>query len=222
MSFTYGYIERHKKYLAEVPCDVIRRRLEFFRLKEEVMDVFPFICISDIISSKYARWRPWLHPLDPISLDDLKNWFGTPNEVALQQLNATRMLSEGGKLWCHLNRVNVRNLPKRRDFEFEVLDPEQKVAVKQMANNLLYGYVDPDESAKLPIAGVVDYMIEKARRANPQIFVIPDLIVCPDHKIEFQNIPAMLFNNILIYGNGEIITKSHTKIHAFQIRHVDA
>jgi hypothetical protein len=222
MSFPFRDIELHRKYLAEVPRDVVRRRLEFFRLSEDVMDVLPWICIADKISDKYAESQPWLHPLDPISLFDLKNWFGVPNEVARQQLNATRTLSAGGQMWGRLSRVSVRNLPKVRSFKFESLDPEQMDSVKQMASNLLHGYVDPEEMNLPPISGVVDYMLEQTRARNPKIFVAPDLIVCPDDKIEIQNIPAMLFNNILIYGDGEIISKSYIKIHAYQIRHVNA
>jgi hypothetical protein len=65
-------------------------------------------------------------------------------------------------------------------------------------------------------------MLWRTRATDPKIFVAPDLIVCPDDEIIFKNIPAMLFNNILVYGNGQITTGSHTKIHAHQIQHVDA
>ena len=221
MPFDYQDVEQHKKYLAAVPRDVVQRRLEFFRLKEDVMNDLPLNCIDDTISDKYAIWNKWVHPLDPISLDDLKNWFGTPNEVARKQLNATSMLLEGGRLWGRLDRVSVRDLPMRRNYDFRELDPEQRIAVKQMANNLFYGYVDPEEAAKPPISGVIDYMIERTKAVNPKIFVAPDLIVCPDKSVTFQNFPALLFNNVLVYGNGQIITKSHTKIDAFQIQHID-
>lgn len=219
--FTQGDIEPHMRYLATVPREVVRRRLEYFRLREEVMDVPPIICLLGEISDKYAEWRPWLHPLDPVSLDDLKNWFGVPNEVARLQMSATRTLTDGGNVGGRLTRVRIRHLPMRREYEFHALDAEQRVAVKDMATQLLYGYVDPDEVARPPIAGVVEYMLRRTKATNPRIFVAPDLIVCPDDEIVFKNIPALLFNNVLVYGNGQITTASHTKIHAHQIHHVD-
>jgi hypothetical protein len=217
-----GDIERHSKYLLKVRREEVRKRLAFFRLKEDVMEVLPIICISDRISDKYAKWRRYIHPLDPISLDDLKNWFGTPNEIARRQLIETRTIAAGGRLVGPVTRVTDPALPMKRGFDFRKLDQVEQVAVRKLAVNLLHGYVDP-EAAKAPhVASVVDYMLNRAKTTKVGIFIAPDLIVCPDDEIVFEGLPALYFNNILVYGGGQITTRSDAKFHAQQIRHVDA
>jgi hypothetical protein len=214
-----GSLEPHLKYLAKVPREVTQRRLRGYRLHESTIDVVSIICIGDEISNKFARWRDFIHPLDPVSLDDLKNWFGVPNESARRLMNETRTLSDGGQVWGALTRVRIRNLPER-SFDFKRLDPEQQISVRKMANNLLYGFVDPEEARKPQVSAVVNYMLEQSHALHPKIFVAPNLIVCPDDNIVFDNIPVLYFNNVLIYGDGEITTRGHTKINAVQMRHV--
>jgi hypothetical protein len=160
-----------------------------------------------------------VHPLDPVSLDDLKNWFGVPNESAKRLLSETRAIAAGGSLWAGATQVTPRALPMKRHFEFESLDLEQQLAVRYTANNLLHGYVDPEGASVPPLSGVIEYMIAKSIGYGVKIFVAPDLIVCPDDVVEFENLPALFFKNILIYDTGQIVTKSKTKIHAFQIKH---
>jgi hypothetical protein len=215
-----GKLEPHLKYLAKVPREVTQRALRAYRLKDSVIDVISIICIADEISNKYARWRDFIHPLDPVSLDDLKNWFGVPNESARRMLNETRTLADGAKLWGPLTRVRVGNLPSQRSFEFARLDPAQQVSVQQMATNLLYGFVDPEEARRPQVAGVINFMLEQCHALHPKIFVAPNLIVCPDDEVIFDNIPVLYFDNILVYGDGKITTRGHTKINAQQIRHV--
>jgi len=211
----------HEKYLAKVPREVTRRQLRAYRLSDSVMDVVSIVCIADEISNKFAKWRDFIHPLDPVSLDDLKNWFGVPNEAARRQLNETRTMSANGQMWGRLTRVRVKNLPTQRNFDFTRLDSEQRLAVRQMANNLLYGYVDAEEARRPQTAAVISYMLDQSRALHPKVFVAPNLIVCPDDHIVFDHIPVLYFNNILVYGEGQITTRGHTKIDAVQIRHVD-
>jgi hypothetical protein len=221
MALSHKNLEPHKKYLASVPPEVVRRRLGMFRLKPEVMEALPIICLNLEIDPKVEIWKEWLHPIDPVSLDDLKNWFGVPNEVARKQMSETCSLSAGGRQGA-LKRVHVAHLPTTQSYNFGRLDHKEKVAVRQMANNLLSGYVDRDEVERPQTRGVINYMLERIKRTNPKVFVAPDLIVCPDDNIVFKNLPALVFNNILIYGGGRITTNGHTKIHAYQIRHVNA
>jgi hypothetical protein len=222
MAMEYDDIKPHEKYLAKVPREVLRKRLAVFRLKEEVMDVLPFICRKITVKAPFTEYRQWLHPLDPISLDDLKNWFGVPNETAGYLLSKTPTVSSKSRLSFNFSESLPRALPMMHHYEFESLDQEQRLAVQQTANSLLYGYVDPKQASQPAVSGVVNYMISAARKLKVAVFVTPDLIVCPDDVVEFENVPLLFFNNILVYGNGQIVTKSKTKIHSFQIRHVDA
>ncbi len=198
----------HRKHLVERSPEWFRRKLEMFRLSPDVMDALPLVCIGDIVGIKFAKWREWIHPLDPVSLDDLKNWFGTPNEIARRQGNVVR-----------LSMMPTRPLP-RRSFELDRIDAEQRAAVLTTARELLYGYVDPADAEKAEIRSVVDYMLGRARRAGVSILAAPELIVCPDDEVVFANLSALLFTNILIYGNGTVTVRGHTSIHAQQLRHV--
>jgi hypothetical protein len=222
MSSSERGIEGYRDHLMEVPRDWLLRRLEMFRLSKDVMDVPPIVCLDEEISNKYAKWRDWIHPLDPISLDDLKNWFGVSNDVALrQQVESVPAPPDATTLGGKYSRVEPQRLPKR-SFNFEGLDEVERADVLQTANKLLFGYVDPEEAKRPEILAVIEYMLERARRSGVTILVAPNLIVCPDHEVILSNLPAMMFSNILIYGNGQITTKSHTSIHAYQIQHINA
>ncbi len=110
----------------------------------------------------------------------------------------------------------------KNHYEFHSLDQEQRLAVRQTATSLLYGYVDAESASQPPLSGVIRFMISAAHLAQVNLFYAPDLIVCPDTTVEFKNIPAFLFNNILIYSSGQIITRSKAKIRAVQIQHINA
>ena len=209
----------HDKYLAKIPPDVLYQRLQGFRLDPNVIAVPSFICLSAIIQEPFGKYRQWLHPLVPRTLDDMKNWFGIPNEAAKRLANGQATFA-GGVRWCKPSEL-PRALPMIQRFDFSSLDLEQQQAVRQTAETLLNDYVDPAVAARPPIAGVINYMLETAINHGPKILVAPDLVVCPDNVMEFKNIPVMYFNNILIYGNGRIVTKSKTKIIAHQIQHVE-
>lgn len=215
-----GNIENHKKHLAVVSAEVFRKKMDYFRLKDVRPEVLPFICQPFIVKAPFAEYRKWLHPLDPISLDDLKNWFGVPNDAAKRMAHEPRVICEDGKLWAGATQVTPRALPTTKEWEFKRLNAEQRHAVLQMSRNLLYGYVTPDSQSMPVVQGVVKHMLASVKKLKPYIFVAPDLIVCPDTVVEFQNVPALYFNNILVYGNGQIKTKSTTTIHAVQIKHV--
>lgn len=215
-----GEIEKHRKHLAVVSKDVVKRRMERFRLADVTLEPLPFICQSFTVKPPFVEYRKWLHPLDPVSLDDLKNWFGVPNELARRMNQETRFIGESGALWSRASRITPKALPAQKNWKFGKLDNEQRQAVRMMSRNLLYGYVPPESQSEPAIAGVVDYLLSSVKKLNLQIFAAPDLIVCPDDVVEFHGVPALYFNNILIYGNGKIKTNSTTSIHAVQIKHV--
>jgi len=227
--------DRHHSHLAEIPDDLVKRKLAFFRLPDVELVRLPFICTDFIVRAPFKEFNRWVHPLDPVSLDDLKNWFGVPNEVALK-LHQTRRIPFKG--WNTIDRGSLinprrarkpapqptlavpRDLPTEKNWKFRSLDGKRKMAVQQMSRNLLHGYVSSEILDEPIIQNVVKHMLRLARMKDIKIFLAPDLIVCPDDVVEFHNLPALYFNNILIYGNGQIRIPSNTTIHAQQIKHV--
>lgn len=215
-------IEKHKKHLAVVSPDVVKRKLEEFHLNQMEMEPLPFICRSFVVEQPFLEYHKWLHPLDPVCLDDLKNWFGVPNKIAEGMLKETRIISisNDGKLWSRSTQITPKALPAKGGWDFKELDNEERLAVRQMSLNLLYGYVRPESQKVASIEYIVKFMLASAIRKMVQIFVAPDLIVCPDNVVEFHGVSALYFNNILIYGNGKLKTTGNTTIHAVQIKRV--
>ncbi|HEX8600425.1 MAG TPA: hypothetical protein VF952_18150 [Chloroflexia bacterium] len=207
-------LERHKKHLVEVPREVNIARLQRFRLRDDIFSTTPpLICILDDIIADFVRYKVHIHPLDPVSIFDLKDWVGVPNEVALKQQRSLELRS------TREQQVPMHRLPARKRFDFEKLDQEERVAVRQMAENLLLGYVDEERIKRPPYSGVVEYMLERAR-GNLKAFVAPDLIVCPGDTVSFTGFSTLIFNNVIVYGNGRIRLGNNTKLHAYHIKHV--
>lgn len=212
--------QNHKEHLAVVPPEYIKRKMEFFRQPNFNLEPLPFICQSFVVRSPFREFNKWVRPLDIVSLFDLKNWFGVPNEVAKSTSRITNVVTADGKIWSGTKQFLPRALPQKKDWDFKSLDTAQRLNVREISNNLLYGYVSP-ESLKAPaIEGVVNNMVKSAKALKVNLFAGPDLIVCPNTTVEFSNVPVLYFNNILIYGNGKIKTSSTTKIHAYQIKRV--
>ncbi len=216
MSYT---IKDHKKHLAVVPDEYVKRKMAFFKIPKVELSPLPFECQSFSIRNPFREYTKWIHPLDPISIDDLKNWFGVPNELAKRMQTKTQIVNADGNLWSRVKKVTPKDLPQRTGWDFKSLDSYQRDAVKQVSYNLLYGYVSPESLQSPVIKGVVKHMLESTKNRTT-IFAAPDLIVCPDTTAEFHNISTLYFNNILIYGNGKIKTSGITNFHAFQIKRV--
>jgi hypothetical protein len=220
MPFDQDKIDEHRKHLAEVSSEVLKHRFAKYRIEVNLREVVPLVCRDLKIDVRLIEWRRWLHPLDPISLDDLKNWFGVPNEAAKALMNEQRAINEDGRLWGGAKRVLIDGLPKAERFEFFRLKSDEKLAVHQMAKNLLYGYVAPEQEERPEVRAVIRYMLDQTIAMKPHIFVASDLIVCPNREVILEGMPVALFNNVLIYGNGKITTRRHIKIDAFQIKHI--
>lgn len=215
-------IERHKKYLADVPPAKVRETLRRFHLDEQVMAVESIICETIEIAHPFGEYAKWIHQLKPKTLDDLKLWIGIPNDIAKQMLENARQRGVGsdGRLWSGITDSIPRKLPKREKYTLESLDREQQQELLQTANNMLYGYVDPQAVAEPPLSLVAEFMLTEARKRGIFTLVVPNLIICSDKVVTFNNVASLVFNNILIYGNGQLLTRGKTKIYAQQIRHV--
>jgi len=214
-------LNTHKEHLATFPAKVTQKKLEYFRLKDIEMVELPFKCRSFEIKPPFNKEiQRWVHPLDPISLDDLKNWFGLPNETAQSLRKTAPAVSHDGRLWLKQIQITPRALPSKQVWKYAELDPEEQRAVMLMSKNLLYGYVDPESLETPSVKGVVDFMLDMAKKKGTYIFTAPDLVICPDETVTFNNMAALYFNNILIYGNGTLKTRGNTTIHALQIKRV--
>src|SRR3972149_1845428 len=118
-------IEQHKKHLAVVSPDVVKRKLEGFRLKDVRREELPFKCKGFTVKPPFAEYKKWLHPLDPRSMDDLKNWFGVPNEVAKGMLKESRVICNECKPWSGATQITPKALPPKAGWDFSKLDNEQ-------------------------------------------------------------------------------------------------
>ena len=201
----------------EVSAERFAERLEIYRLKPPKKVALPIICIDGLIRP-IREYAQWVHPLEPVSLDDLKNWVGIPNAVARKAFERPSALRGGNHACSPLREVCMTDLPLKK-FRFERLEPRQQQAVQQLATNMLYGYVDEAEAKEPHVAAVISNMLERAK--GIKAFVAPDLIVCPDDHVTFQGFSTLIFNNILVYGSGQVSPGHFTKVDAVQIRHVN-
>ena len=209
----------HEKYLLKPPLEALRTRLKVFGVDESELQPLPLICnlkIRQVVLTPRRKFDPtigeietYVRYLSPRSLGELKELVGVPNRVMKNNTSCA-----GRRDLC------MHHLPGQKDFSFQTLDPEQRIAVRDAAHNLLYGYVDEDRASRGPLKAVSDYMLEVSQ--NLGVFVAQDLIVCPGHTIQFQNFAALYFNNVLVFGTGQIKLGNHTKLHAHQVIHVPA
>lgn len=208
----------HSKYLLQPNDKELETKLRLFRVPLSELYPMPPICgfkeIGPVILDPEKQFDPhvgeinkYIHALAPESLDDLKELVGIPNRVVEKRASS---------VWPR--EVRLHHLPVRNGFSFESLDQEQRTAVLDMAHNLLYGYADEELISKPPLSGVVEFMLKRA--IGTAFFLACDLIVCPDKTIEFKNFSLLYFNNVLVYGSGQVKLGNSTKLHAFQVIHV--
>lgn len=154
--------------------------------------------------------REFIRPITCDSLQKLKALVGTPNVVVARErkMNTSTLM----------RKVQMQHLPVDSKFRFSTLDAHGRIALTDMAHNLLHGYVEEDRVQRQPYKAVVDYMIGKAR--DLPTFTANELIVCPGETIFFSGFAAMFFVNVIVYGDGQIKMANNSKLHAYQIKHV--
>jgi hypothetical protein len=210
----------HQKHLVIPPPEYLRAKLEIFGRDLSTAPPLPFICqhfkdYSVSISPDkpfdphIGELQKYIFTLKPESLDHLKEITGIPNQVL-----------EHNSSCAVRHDVCLHHLPPRDGFSFESLKQEQRTAVRNMALNLLYGPTNKERVSRPPLSGVVEFMLHQSARLP--IFLAPDLVVCPNHKITFSGFAALVFNNVVVYGNGSIEPGNRAKLHAYQISHVPA
>lgn len=213
--------KKHEEHLAVVAPEVVKRKLAGFRLEKVNLEALPFRCKSfSVRPDRFIEYQKWLHPLDPVSLEDMKNWFGVPNELAKQRLQDTHRVRGDTLMRSRATQIAPTTQLPSGNWDFKKLDNAQRIAVHQTSRNLLYGYVPPERQKEPATAKVIDYMLSAAKRLKMQIFAAPDLVICPNEVVDFHGVPVLYFNNILIYGNGQLRTRNTTSIHALQIKRI--
>jgi hypothetical protein len=220
------HLRIHKDQFVQPSAEFMRQKSEVFQIDRGRIENLAAILICGLerktvfhpvkrFDPSIYEVEPYLHKLTPESLDHLKQLAGVPNEVY-----ASLRKQSGGfcKDGVQLRSVRMHDLPTEGTIHFSHLRAEQRVAVKDLAFNLLMGYADPAVVQKPPYKAVVDYMVGHVVAAP--VFVGKDLLVCPDETVEFSGFLAVLFDNVVVVGNGRIVLGNNTKLHAYQIKHV--
>ena len=208
------------------PPEFIKKKCEVFQIDRIQVErgLYIFICDLErkILFHPVKRFdpsiyevEPYLHYVTPKSLDHLKELAGVPNEV---YANLMKQPGHCCTVGVRLRSVRMHDLSIGETIYFSHLPAEQRVAVNDLAFNLLMGYADSDVTQKNPYKAVVGYMI--SRVVAIPTFVGKDLLVCPDETVEFSGFGAVYFDNVVVVGNGRIRLGNHTKLHAYQIKHV--
>lgn len=114
--------------------------------------------------------------------------------------------------------IKLNLLPRKKKIDVSTLSNDSFREVRKMATKILLGHVNSDELTKLPYVGIQDYMLEEA--SNLPVFIAQDLIIKDGEIYVLKKTASAVFNNIIIYGSGEIKLESDMKIIANSIKHI--
>ena len=215
-------VKDYKQHIMKPDLKKLEPKLKLFGFgRVEEMPQMPLICrlkkLGPVILHPKQTFDPhigeireFIRPITCDSLRKLKALVGTPNEVvARERKMQTSTL---------MRKVQMQHLPAEARFKFTVLDAPGRIALHDMAHNLLHGYVEEERMQRQPYKTVVDYMIGKAK--DLPTFVAQELIVCPGETVYFNGFAAMFFVNVIVYGDGQIKMANNSKLHAYHIKHV--
>lgn len=189
----------------------IRRKLKEI-LKREWIEITRLKPIPDPeleILPILRRFEEFTHFVKPQSIMHLKQLCGVPNSAFLR----ARALNP-----CHCppHEIQSHLLPNDRIVDLSRLEAAQRLAVKQLAENLLYGYADEEEMTKNPqLAAAGNFALSRAEILP--IFAAKNLIVCDGEKVVFSGFASLLFHNVIIEGSGEINLGNYSKLVAYNI-----
>lgn len=211
------FLRDHRAHLLSPEPEWLQDKLKMFEMRPEELKPLAPICNvlkGPVYLDPVRKFDPHVGELDryirtvtPKDIDDLKELAGVPNRVF-----------EKEKPYNRLRCVQMHHLPARKTVRLRELDLNERIAVRDMAHNLLYGYVDKRKMSKVPYKAVIEFMLERAQLLN--VFVADTLIVCPNEIVEFRNFAAVYITNVIVYGSGTIRLGNNTKLHSYQIKHV--
>ncbi|HEY8704309.1 MAG TPA: hypothetical protein VIL98_06120 [Gaiellaceae bacterium] len=219
MSTTDKRLAKHAKHLVEPPPDFLQEKLKLFNTTPAEFNKLDPVLICAL------RKGVLIHPkqatpklidivshtkrVTPETLDELKEIAGIPNRAYAKTQRQLPMLNA-------LDARTVAKLPAK--LTVSKLAPELKATFFQLSHDLLQGPTDARLLARAGYKQAVATMLRSAQ--NLPVFVAPDLIVCDGDSVTFGGYAAVYFNNVLVYGTGQIHLGNHTKLHAYQIKHV--
>ena len=139
------------------------------------------------------------------SLDDLRRLWGVPVDVANRS---------------NYDVIEYRDTSTVPDsFTFTDLDADTRSLVRDTAIHMLIGPTDSLESLnKTSHPGIVKYMLEESD--GMPVLVGKDLIVKDGEVKTITQTGTVVFNNVIVYGNGEIKFESSVKLVAQSIQHL--
>lgn len=215
-------VKDYKQHIMKPDLKKLEAKLRLFGLgRIEEIPQMPLICrlkkMGPVILHPKKTFDPhigeireFIRPVTCDSLQKLKELVGTPNAAATREKKV--------RANTLVRTVQMQHLPTEARFKFAALDAPGRIALTDMAHNLLHGHVEEDRVQRAPYKAVVDYMIGRAK--DLPTFVAQELIVCPGETIYFNGFAAMFFVNVIVYGDGQIRMANNSKLHAYQIKHV--
>lgn len=216
------WLKLQAELLGHEPSEVAKEALKICGLKRKLKEAlgrdWVEVTLRKPIPDPELELVPVLRDLErhtlrikPRSLDHLKDLAGVPNAAVLR----SRKIDPCG---CQPRPTRLHLLPPAKRFAFSKLGAEQRQAVQDMAENLVYGYADPDALELTPVAGVRDFVLRRA--GELPVLALKDLIVCDGEKVVFNGFSTLWFNNVIIEGSGEIVLGHQTKLHAYHVERV--
>lgn len=211
----------HSEHLLRPSDEDLQRHLTPFAIEREAFTALGSFVICDfkepiLISSRipfdpsiYEGAAPIVHYVTPKSLDQLKELTGVSNRVFEQNPQHC------GPSLCD---VGTQLLGGQGSRSFGRLERERQTALLNAGQALLYGRADADVIKRPPYDALVKQMVKRAVRLPT--LLAQNLIVCPDQVVHLQSFASLYFNNVIVYGNGQIFFGPGTKLHAYQIQHV--
>lgn len=197
-----------QKHLVSVSKEAEVKRLKELKLDHLIKEL-PKLALDGHLKSigpdEPALKHHFVH-VEPRTLEDLKLWAGVPSDIARHSKGKIKKIP-----------FSEAELPKDTDFNFDRLPPQQQKTVLAAARDLLIGDVDPKNVERPPLAGVVRYMLHRARKFP--VFLASDLIVYDGETVELKGAPLFVFNNVIVYGSGEIRLETDCKIVAESVQH---
>ena len=159
--------------------------------------------------------------VSPKSLSQVKELFGVPNRAIAQSDRITELERQMAFENMLRQQVSIPGTPLGERKR------ARKSTLKSLTRNIFYEYVDEEIILAQPFSLFGDYLKRQREAildasANTPTFSLPNLIICPGEKVSFKDFGALCFANIIIVGSGEIILESGMKLHAYQIKTVDA
>jgi hypothetical protein len=219
------FLREHREHLLSPKPEWLRDKLKIFKMKPEELKPLPPICNvlkGPVYLDPVRKFDPHVGELDrylrtvtPKDIHELKELVGVPNRV-FEKLK--RPEGHSCQPCYRLRNVQIHHLPVKEIVNMDQLESNERIAVRDMAHNLLYGYADEKIKSKIPYKAVLDFMLERAKLLNT--FVADSLIVCPNEVVEFKNFAAVYITNVIVYGSGTIRLGNNTKLHSYQIKHV--